>query len=137
MAFKADCGASTVLEAPGVASTPMFPGPATSRSPCNESLRNSATPTGDSEGAAGGLVAQASRLHVRPGRPHHKTHRIDLSLRFRRLVYWAPNSKFEISPVDCPSFLIPNSKFLIRSPTPIPRDRFKRRLVGLSACWTK
>jgi hypothetical protein len=44
------------------------------------------------------LVAQASRLHVQPGRLHHKTRRTGLSLRCRRLAYWAPNSKFEIAP---------------------------------------
>jgi hypothetical protein len=109
MAFEADCGASTVLEALHAARTAGSPVPATSRSPRDEGLHDSATPTGDSEGVAGDLVAQASRLHVRPGWPHHKTRRIGLSLWFRRLVYWAANSKFEISPVDCPSFLIPNS----------------------------
>ena len=64
MAWEADCGGSMVLEALHVARTAGSPVPATSRSPCNEGLRNSATPTGDSEGAAGDLVAHASRVHA-------------------------------------------------------------------------
>ena len=64
MAFEADCGVSTVLEAYRVASAPRFPVPeersarfrrnmarasghhlTTSRGPRDEALRNSATPT--------------------------------------------------------------------------------------------
>ena len=48
MAFEADCGESTVLEEPCVASTARFPVPATSRGPRDETLRDSATPTGAS-----------------------------------------------------------------------------------------
>jgi len=50
MAFEADCGASTVLEALCVTSTPRFPIPEECRAPCHtrprdEALRNSGPPT--------------------------------------------------------------------------------------------
>jgi hypothetical protein len=41
------------------------------------------------------LVAQASRLHVQPGRLHHKACRIDFTLRRTRLACGTANSKFE------------------------------------------
>jgi hypothetical protein len=56
MAFDTDCGAPTVLERPRVTIT-----------------------VGYLTVPAVLLVAQASRLHVQPGRPHHNTTRIGLS----------------------------------------------------------
>jgi len=79
MAFGGDCGASTVLEALRVAHAARFLVLVTSRGPRDEALRNSATPTVVSRlEMTGTLVVQASRLHVRPGRPHHKTTRMRL-----------------------------------------------------------
>ncbi len=45
MAFEADCGMSTVLEAIRVTSTLRFPVPVAARDPRDEALRNSAAPT--------------------------------------------------------------------------------------------
>ena len=57
------------------------------------------------------LVAQASRLHVQPGRLHHKARRIGFHLRCTRLARGTSNPKSEIRN---PKFLrwscgIPNS----------------------------
>ena len=73
MAFDADCGVPTVLERPRVTIT-----------------------VGYLTVPVVLLVAQASRLHVQPGRPHHKTPRIGLSLRCGCLASWAANPKSEI-----------------------------------------
>ena len=66
MAFEADCRVSTVLEALRVASTtsrvPSRRGPGQRHADCGFPHRSD-------------LVAQASRLHVRPGRPHHPASR--------------------------------------------------------------
>jgi hypothetical protein len=80
MAIKADCGVSTVLEELRVAriAKPLVP-----------TARRLGSPVVV-------LVAQASRLHVQPGRLHHKAHRIGLSLRCKRLACGTANPKFEI-----------------------------------------
>jgi len=48
MAFEADWGSSTVLDAIRVATIPRFPVPVAARSPRDEAVRDSATPTGGS-----------------------------------------------------------------------------------------
>jgi len=64
MAFEADCGASTVLEASYVTRTAGPHVEEALRGPRDEALRNTATPTGNSERAAGALVG---RLACRAG----------------------------------------------------------------------
>ena len=91
MALEADCGASTVLEASYVTRTAGPRAGRTLRSPRDEALRNIATPTEGSEGAAGALVGQASRLPAG----------------------WVSN-KSEIRNFEERKFRIPNSEFRIR-----------------------
>jgi hypothetical protein len=77
MAFEADCGSSTLLETDRVSSTSW-----------STATRPLAT--------CGVLVAQASRLHVRPGRPHHNGSGQSCGLDVPPALGWAANPKSEI-----------------------------------------
>ena len=75
--------------------------------------RDSATPTvGPRMGVTGALVVQASRLHVQPGRLHHKTTRMGLP--FVAHASRVQDGKSEIrNPKSSRVPGIPNSEFRI------------------------
>ena len=121
MAFEADCGLSMVLEEIRVTSTSRSAVPGDCWA-TNYLLRIATLVTRPTATALrlrepsfkadwSPFVVQASRLHVRPGRPHHKGSRQSCGVGISPEFGGAANSKFEIHGVD--GLEIPNSEFRI------------------------